>query len=792
MMAEHDAGIGAQAGAGRAPTTKPVEIFYSYAHKDEDLRNELEKHLALLRQQGLIAPWHDRKIVPGTDWAREIDIHLNSADIILLLISADFLASDYCSGIEMKRALERYEAGEARVVPILLRSVYWKNAPFAHLQALPKEGKPVDSSLWHNHDEAFTNVVEGIHKVIEQLRPNGVNANDQPSPAPTQNTSVFNIPFAQNPYFTGREEVLKRLHDALSKNGTAALSQPAAISGLGGIGKTQTAVEYAYRHRDEYHYVFWLRAETASGLAADYATIAELVNLPESNQPNQDLKVAAVKRWLQSNSGWLLIFDNADDISLVQPYLPMSGKGHIILTTRAQSPGRLAQKIAIEKMEPDEGTLFLLHRSGILPDNAPIEQAAPTDCAKALEIVNELDALPLALEQAASYIDQTSCGLEGYLQRYRNQRGTLLKHNPSNPDYSKTVATSWNLSFQIVEAASPAAADLLRLCAFLAPDAIPEEIITAGAAELGPNLKPLSDPIQLDAAIQELRKYSLIKRDPSERILSIHRLVQAVLLDQIPKRQHRTWAERTIRAVNAVFPSGEYGTWPQCKRLLPQAQTCATLVEQYNLAIEEAAFLLRKAGRYLIDQGQYTQVQPLYQRALHIDEQVSGPEQRDTGVSLNNLALLYYLEGKYEQAEPLFQRALKICEQKLDPDDPEIAATLDNLGQLYERQGRYVEAEQYYQRALDIQERVLGEHPRTAITLFSMGVLYTLQERYEQAELLFQHSLTIRENVFGSEHPNVATCLESYADLLRKMGRTEEAVKMEQRARRIREKWKGQ
>src|SRR5205085_253405 len=129
-----------------------IEIFYSYAHKDEAMRRKLENHLAALHQQGLIASWHDRMIEAGTEWEQQIDDHLNRAHIILLLISASFLASPYCSSIEMKRAMERHAAKEARVIPIILRPVHWQDVPFAKLQMLPTEGKPVASARWHNQD----------------------------------------------------------------------------------------------------------------------------------------------------------------------------------------------------------------------------------------------------------------------------------------------------------------------------------------------------------------------------------------------------------------------------------------------------------------------------------------------------------------------------------------------------------------------------------------------------------------------------------------------------------------
>jgi TIR domain len=158
-------------------SSNPVEVFYSYAHEDASLRDTLEKHLSLLSRQGLIKEWHDRRIVPGTNWAQAIDEHMERASVILLLISADFLASDYCFGIEMKRALQRHQANEARVIPILLRPVDWNSAPFAHLQALPTGAKPI--TTWRNWDEAFADVAASIRKVIEGL----VTAEPQDAPS---------------------------------------------------------------------------------------------------------------------------------------------------------------------------------------------------------------------------------------------------------------------------------------------------------------------------------------------------------------------------------------------------------------------------------------------------------------------------------------------------------------------------------------------------------------------------------------------------------------------------------
>jgi WD40 repeat protein len=154
-----------------AKQTKAIEVFFSYSHKDQRLRDQLETQLSLLQRQGLISNWHDRKILAGEEWEGQIDKHLNTAQVILLLISPEFIASDYCYGVEMMRALERHEAKNARVIPVILRPTDWHSAPFGKLQALPTNGKPV--TTWSSRDEAFLDIARGVRKAIEEIVPTG-------------------------------------------------------------------------------------------------------------------------------------------------------------------------------------------------------------------------------------------------------------------------------------------------------------------------------------------------------------------------------------------------------------------------------------------------------------------------------------------------------------------------------------------------------------------------------------------------------------------------------------------
>lgn len=371
-------------------------------------------------------------------------------------------------------------------------------------------------------------------------------------PAPNGSIpAIWNVPYRRNLFFTGHEDILQTLHSAFQSKEKGII--PAlAISGLSGIGKTQTALEYIYRYRHEYQAVLWCRAQTLELLTTDFTSIAALLELPERYKQNHDCTVVAVKRWLSRETGWLLVMDNANDLEMVSDFLPELPVGHLLLTTCSQHTAQIARCIPLEKLSREESILFLLQRAKLLENSCSCDVASADCWSQARAIAEMMDGLPLALDQAAAYIEETNCGLRGYAERYQQRKLALLsRRGGCCPDHPESIAATWSLSLAKIAQTHPAAAELLRLCAFLHPDAIAEEMLREGCYELTPHLHLLAtDPFELDAAIGTLTKFSLVRRNPEGRFLTLHRLVQTVLSEQMDEETRALWAERAGRCTS--------------------------------------------------------------------------------------------------------------------------------------------------------------------------------------------------------------------------------------------------
>jgi tetratricopeptide (TPR) repeat protein/transcriptional regulator with XRE-family HTH domain len=608
----------------------------------------------------------------------------------------------------------------------------------------------------------------------------------------------WSVPLPRNPFFTGREAILHTLHARLGLDQRVTLTQSWTLHGLGGVGKTQIALEYAYRHALEYSAVFWIGAETEEQMISSFLRVAWVLGLPERDDKDQQRVIAAVQRWLTTHRQWLLIWDNVEDLDLLQRFLPSARSGAMLLTTRCQTLGTLTRGLDLAPMEQEEGMVFLLRRAKVLSPDASGEhvrflaERTPDEIAAAAALVEAMGGLPLALDQAGAYLEATQCELAAYLELFRARRTVLLQlRGEEAREHPASVSTTFTLSLAATTQRHPAVGDLLRACALLQPDAIPEELFRQGREHLGSALAPVcGDPLEWDRLLGVACSYSLLARQPETHTLSLHRLVQSVLLESMTESEREIWTRRVLRALEAVFPevsmtTTAYVVWKQCEHLVPQALLCL----QYQGSTKEAlacAELAYKVAQYQYLRGQYREAEPLYLRALQIQEHALGATHPAVASTLNGLANLYWRQGKYAEAEPLHLRALQIREQALGPIHPEVANPLNSLATLYRGQGKYAEAEPLCQRALQIREQTLGAtHPAVAHSLNNLALLYRDQGKYGESEALYQRALRILEQAFGPDDPRVAVVLNNLANLYSDQGKYKETEALYQRALRI-------
>ena len=633
----------------------------------------------------------------------------------------------------------------------------------------------------------FPNARNGARKrIIGLLKRIGIHKSDpeevsnSSGPEKEAPKSLFKLHPA-NPNFTGREKFLDELHQSLVQ----AVSSPKlfALVGNGGMGKTQIALEHAHRPENNFKYVWWLRSEEPATLLDDYVGIAEDLKLPGWNLRDTEQTVKSVKRWLENecSSNWLLVFDNAQKPDDLMRYLPVAGKGQAIITSRLSVWDGMAKTLEVGVFQrdekQDESVEFLLKRTG------------QNDRKGATNLARELGDLPLALEQAGAYIKETGISFPDYLERFKKDRKKLLGHGkPLN--YPDTVATTWVISFEAVQKERPVAGDLLNLCAFLAPDVIPRRLLEEGAKHLPKSLAScVQNTSELDDCIAVLKRYSLI--NVVENLISVHRLVQAVVQDRLSLERQKMWAESALKLVNEAFSFGQYNqeTWERCSKLSAHAFYASEHAESLEVSPQETTNLLNNLGNYLHNRMEIASAKSVLERALKIDEKGLGPEHTNVARDVNNLGSVLRGLGDLAGAKRCFERALKIDEEAFGMEHTSVAIRVNNLGSVLQAQGDLDGAKRCYERALAIDEEAFGpEHTQVARNVNNLGLVLKAQGDLEGAKRCCERALKIDEKALGPEHPSVARDVNNLGSVLNDQGDLEGAKRCLERALKIDEK----
>jgi tetratricopeptide (TPR) repeat protein len=576
------------------------------------------------------------------------------------------------------------------------------------------------------------------------------------------------VPFERNPHFTGRQSQLVRVKERLfAKDHTTKI----AITGLGGMGKTQLALELLYQTKEKHKncLMIWIPATNMETLYQGYRNVAQRLGLPGWEDEKADAKKLVQEHLSKAEAGqWLLVFDNADDMDMwitnpgseqdfggLIDYLPKSRQGCIIFTTRDRKTAvKLAQPNIIELPEMNIGAAMqLLDKYLASPDLIEKQQDA-------MSLLAKLTYLPLAIVQAAAYIKENGIVIADYLLLLEENEEEIIDllseefkdngryHNAKNP-----VATTWLISFEQIRRRDPLASEYLSFLACLHPKDIPQSLLPSG-----PSRKKEVD------AIGTLSAYSFISRRPADLALDIHRLVHLATRNWLRKEKLLTQStERAIVRLEEVFPDHDHKNRSVWRIYLPHVHYTLES-DLINKDGEKRLALMWRYGSCLYMDGRWKEAEGLFTQLLKIDTAKLGADHPDTLITMSNLASTYWKQGQWDAAEELQVQVLEIRKKKLGADYPDTLITMSNLASMYWNRGQLDVAKELHVQVLEIRKKKLGaDHPDTLISMNNLALTYLDQGQWDAAEELQVHVLEIHKKTLGADHPDTLISMNNLA-----------------------------
>lgn len=606
-------------------------------------------------------------------------------------------------------------------------------------------------------------------------------------------TPCWTVPFGRNKDFVGRESILGQLLDMIPPNADEDDCQRTVISGLGGVGKTQIALEAAFLVRKRYRdcHVFWVPAINTTTFENGYREIGRELNIQIIENDKADIKLLVKAALSQISDSWLLIIDNADDASLsgetsevtsLRDYLPFNLKGSILFTTRNIE---VSQKLDVRK----ENLVLLTEMSQSEATNMLQQGLNPHQMgdAQSLESLLEfLTNLPLAIKQASAYMTKTGIAISQYLEYCRSSDEHLINLLSKNFDdrarydtSQNPIATTWMISFNAISRDNPLAVHYLQFMAFLAEKDIPKNI-----------LPPSSDELNVYEAIGMLKAYGFINERERGDAYDIHRLVRLVMQNWMTrnKRGLQTCITTVMQRLDVVIPVPEFSNRDVCSRYLPHA-IMALKFQDHTLDQLLRSRILQKAAGSLYVLGKFMEAKHMNQQALDLHIELLGDEHPDTLAVIDSSLMIANYEGQGVDFGQTSRKVLEVRRRVLGAEHPDTLRSMHNIVGAFYKQGRYKEAEQMNRQVLELQKKVLGaKHP---YTLNSMSALsFTLSGRglYKEAEQIGRQTLQLHLEVLGAENPDTLRSMYNLSLIFYRQGRYKEAEQMSRQFLELQEK----
>ena len=591
------------------------------------------------------------------------------------------------------------------------------------------------------------------------------------------------MPYMSNPHFIGREALLASLRERLCEDRFKQYNHRVALFGIGGVGKTQVAVEYVHRYQSNYDCVFWIQATDRAAILSGFQTIAKTTGCVNSSTSLSTTEITSlVLSWLRIHERWILLFDNLDDLGIVDGFLPeTTWNGHTLITTRNPNvAGIPAIGLEVPVFPESEAIELLLTRAGLSEEDPKARMEASL-------IVQELGYLALGIEQAAGYIREETKDLHKFLPRYRSNRKRLLARVPiGNWNYKSSVATTWSLSFQSIQAKDASTAALLQIFAFLNPDGISVDFLLAGKDGANPVIRALLEDIaEIERAVFSLEQFSLVGRLLNGRI-TIHRLIQTVVRDDMTQEVFDEHMQICLNMANLAFPRA--GTWtsnPQilsvCRRF--QEQIIPVLLLDGWTKNETWGEIATKLGTFLLDDGKYSMAVELYSKALEVKTRLLGTDHLETVSTMNQLAQSYLRMGRLNEACELQEKALETLKDTVGERHEDALETAAELGYTYWKLGRLRDSAALCEVAVETSVNVFGKRNLTTLKIFTrLATLYWGQSRLMDARRLDEDVLTFRKAILGDHHPDTLLAMHNLALTFRMQRQFEASAKLDETA----------